>query len=762
MRCIALHIPFETQFTILTAQIEQTAKFSTEYQQSLNLRTVQGYSVLELAILTEQLGMCRDLLEIPHIDLESINPRTGKSALFYAIECLQEKIASMLLEAGADISHVVRADLASNEAKRIFDKLATTAIWHLKKQTASRNSISPTSSPTKSAEKILMLSAELGNLVHFRAVLAPISFDILIRAIANNRVRILRDCAKKGIDFYQHDDMGRNVLHYAAHYDAQDCLAYLLNRDAFHFDINEEDHNGRSPLLTAAISGAIGSINLLLCKGALYSSSDVLGQNMFNFLSADSERSNLAITPHQYAMLTRYSSFFSSQTLSKIPLPSRPSYSQENMILVFSHYLYLMQRDRSYFFTDGYCAGLTFLFHYFDALLPTFPELTLAACLEEIQRWDGSIAALSRPLTNKALPFTRLEDFLETFFSLVTAMQTVPTLPGLSANQTDHDYKLAILSSRLSIRYALPWVEYRMSAGELTEFFSLASHCPTLRIDIYAYQHASCVFVSKDKALQYYQANLDEGPLGNLSPKQIVRLLTHGHGTLKREGLPHDFLRQGYGLFYIAAFYLEPRETQPLRSSNPDLQTLFTYARLHCLDTYKHLFDNHTLKPVERAHHLLDMAQKTPKEICACLATLATDDLVEFCNLLTTSFRDKPNLVHEADIVDASILALCSIIPEHQHAWQALKKLLQYLVQINTPEKPYYVLDEQRFLSILKKLEDKNHVDEYILFKLCSLMSINNTVCSVTENKHRFFNRRESRLSQKTPGALLLTPPAGQ
>lgn len=703
---------FETQLTDLKRLINTERPLRDKLPPDYNFRNLYGYSLLELAIIEGDIALCQHLIRVKEVDWRSLHPRTKKNSLFYAILHLHKSLAVELLRLGATLSELGRADLYTSEARTLFDALA-------REELRRTRTLYPQQKNNTIAVNKLLLAAELGDLPKFRslgAILQEYADDILERAVANNRINIVKECERQGIVL-----KGRyTLLHLAASYGAGNCLAYLLY-PRFELNIHAEDKEGNNALLLAAKFGHLACVRFLLEHGAHYLAADAVGKNLFYYLESETEKCALGLTPHQYTTLMRHNSLFTQQIRYPLPKGYYFSYAQEDIIHILQYYLELHRRDTHFFRPNGYCDGLVFLLHYLNALQPVFPGFHLHAFLQELICWDGSFAALNAPPKHAATtPFATLGDCMETLFSILTVLQSMTRLAGLTKDQGDRMQQLGVLGSRVHLTPILPTASYRFDANELEVFLTYAACCKGLCLDILSYHHASTVFIDEHRHIFYYNSNVQEGQLHRLHPGDLLSLLTFGHIIFADGDFKRSILEYERHEFDIRVYRLDLPPQQDDRQQNCFERGLFAFAKDQCMPEFRLLFDMHLLAKTRRYAFLLESLQKDKGlQLSKALVHFNAQDVVGFAkaSLETTAlFREAPS------VLDALIARLISLIPEYQEAISLIEAHAKQAIVYNTAQPAArYFISEEDCVDYIKTLAQYNTQDEPLLFALFSL-----------------------------------------
>ena len=95
----------------------------------------------------------------------------------------------------------------------------------------------------------------------------PGNLSLLEWAVAKNRLTMTRFLVARGWDIHAPvDDDGQSIIHAAAAWGSDSCLAYLIEMG---FDPNEVDSaTGATPLIGAALSGELSAAQVLIERGA--------------------------------------------------------------------------------------------------------------------------------------------------------------------------------------------------------------------------------------------------------------------------------------------------------------------------------------------------------------------------------------------------------------------------------------------------------------------------------------------------------------
>ncbi|XP_067648870.1 uncharacterized protein [Haliotis asinina] len=80
------------------------------------------------------------------------------------------------------------------------------------------------------------------------------------------------------------DDGGDNILHCASRVGQTEIVQYIISKDIV--DINSRGRNGRTPLMTAALTGHIEVWNLLVRNGGRIDIVDDNGRNILHLASS--------------------------------------------------------------------------------------------------------------------------------------------------------------------------------------------------------------------------------------------------------------------------------------------------------------------------------------------------------------------------------------------------------------------------------------------------------------------------------------------
>lgn len=704
---------FEIQFANLKKLIDIERPNPEKLPPDYNFRNIYGYSLLELGLIVGDEAFCMNLIHQKHANWSLLHPTTHKPALFYAINHLCKRVAQTLIGLGANLVSVFRADLVSAEAKALFDTLTHQQLhriqnrnWQMRGEPGELDN--------------LILAAETGNLPAFRAwsnALHEHAAMILESAVVNDQINIVKECLRQGLRL----NSNPMLMHEAARYGAIQSLSLLLSAK-YSWHVNREDRDGNTPLLLAARNHQLSCVRMLLRNGAHYLYPDDAGRTLFYFIKAPSQRKSLGLTQHQLTRLMQEHDAFLRKIQHPLPSSSHFNFAQAHLIHVLRYYLELHRRDLAFFCADGYCEGLSFFWHYLNALRPVFQKPTLLEVIEDIISWDGSISALAKAPKNAKLLGKSLGEVIEIFLHIVTIFQIDKSIPGLPKKQGDRAHQLGLLKSQLVIDAVLPNANYRMSANELCFFLEYASLCEGLCLDILAQNHASTIFINGQRNIHYYNANLPEGVLYSLSIDALLSLITFGHiafceGDFSRTTLEHE-----HHTFCIRAYRLRPKDSPKTSHISCYEQCLFAYAKQECESDFLPLFDLHYLNTFERYNMIIKNARLS--EANGYIGVISHILPKDFFDITSILIEDKSGQWLIPALLDAWIARLIRLLPEYQEPVRFMRSLAQKISEHNALNTNRYFLSPSQTIAHLNTLQNEVALSNPLLFALFSLSGI--------------------------------------
>jgi len=201
-------------------------------------------------------------------DLNEVDPKTKKNALYSAVEQQFTKLALYLVDQGADPFYILPSVNQSSFAKAVSNDLADFVEKVLtdlgEKAPGILNAPDQLLSPQFMSYKTprmfdLLLAAGADPLFGGKEGLPPI-----LKAVEKGSVAILPVLARHKFDLNQ-NVKGETLLEWAIEYKRMDWLNGLIEEGA---NIDALDEDGRTPLMMAVESGQGDAVKLLIAEGA--------------------------------------------------------------------------------------------------------------------------------------------------------------------------------------------------------------------------------------------------------------------------------------------------------------------------------------------------------------------------------------------------------------------------------------------------------------------------------------------------------------
>lgn len=506
------------------------------YPTDMLFPNVNGWNLLHLAAILNDLEAVKNLVEAYHVDIKQPLSNGKATALFIALLHGNIDIAKYLINHGASIGECTRHWLRDMpESLDFYDEQARLLLQQAKQNP----DIQLAHKIPNTKRSYLDLAAEIGDLdaIHYAhhqislvGCIQYLSFDgenlPAHRAVENNQKAALAIILDKNVSVHSVDSLNQTALHQAIFVGNWDLAKELLDRGA---NINDQDIYGKTPLYYAIYCGEELCARELLRHGAdpkittydeqtIYHAQAISHMDLTSLIPQEiqdhlqSKKNIYGQNPDDYAKNESFTSLDQNEVIDKI-----------------KYYLALNYRDKD-FFSDGYCNGLSFLFHFYDShnQLNLFYKI-----LEAWVNWDGTGEALQK---KPGPPLDEYKSFSELFEESLSHFTVFQSSYDYAIRQWERDKQLALVGNEKNLHFLFKNISPLMTRSQLIEMLTMFSHLPkNTRIEVGGGLHATAIKVIDEHHFMYFDPNFK----GCLATTYDVKSLADLIIQTKYKGLRH-------------------------------------------------------------------------------------------------------------------------------------------------------------------------------------------------------------------------------
>ncbi|OGT35751.1 MAG: hypothetical protein A3F11_05240 [Gammaproteobacteria bacterium RIFCSPHIGHO2_12_FULL_37_14] len=505
---------------IATRQTFEHAHSEKPYSNHPTMSTfpnIDGWCLLQLAVRIGDLDEVKRLIEVDGLNVSQQMPLYNATALKIAFIFGHKEIVNYLLAKGASILECDRDDITDTDCLAIYDNEAKQLLKN-RDQTLCYDAEVPNSKKTYAD-----LAAEIGDETYFiTSRLETIEFfdmsmalnekmSPLHRAVANNQQKIIRLLLDNKIEKDATNEYGNTILHTAIQTKNLECVKLLLG-----YDVNINHHSLSGPPLYLAISlGETAIVKELLSRGADPFVKTYIDETIFHAQAQNGmDLSGLLPNTSEIELLKQSKNIYGQTPDDYLQKNLTRSINQGKLIKKIGYFLDLNYRNKEFFSPNGYCNGLTFLYHYYDSInqLDVFYKI-----LNTISSWDGSEKQLHELFPSSLDDCKNLDELLETFLSHLTLFHSKWRYKGYEQQkddeaeeekieQKDRKKQLAIVDKQ--INFIIPYTDFFATQKQLSELLTILCGLPQgTHIEFGGSHHATGAKILPEKKYSYFDTN---------------------------------------------------------------------------------------------------------------------------------------------------------------------------------------------------------------------------------------------------------------
>lgn len=481
---------------------ERSHPVKPDYQTTIMFLDLEGESLLEKAILIEDMEAIKTLIE--H---HQFNVHLGKNPpVAVALWLGNIAIAEYLLKHGASILSVEREQLDEEEAIMFYDAKVRERIKAVMKTDRVLRVLLD-----GSKKSVLTLASEIGDCevlqkgakqFSLKKTVRFICHDLMHKAAVNNQMEVIKYLLEQKVNIDSYVPGNETPLHQAVLYGRWGIVEYLLQQGA---EVNAQDQAGATPLFYAIQAGSKEGVDVLMQYNPDLSIRTYLNESILHAqVRSGLELPSSISDSEAFEALKRVKTIYGESPEDYRTQRQVIRLDQSQIIKRIRYFLKLHYRDTE-FFSNGYCNGLTFLWHYYDS----FNNLDeFYATLEAWSSWDGNPAALEDSPDSPFLKhYETLYQLFEIFLGQVTLFQ-MDIQNAIPLRQTQRSEQLALLEDEIGLHYYFEKYRITVNQAQIEELFNIfKSLPPNTRIEIGGERHATGLKLNQAYQYVYFDPN---------------------------------------------------------------------------------------------------------------------------------------------------------------------------------------------------------------------------------------------------------------